>query len=320
MASVTNLRLLARPLFVVVTLGACSPDLTLLNDGSSFGGIDGGGEASTSGGDDSAGGALSGGGPSMAGQTTNMHGGGDGGELNTLGAGGEAGSAGAASVCEPAPETCNAEDDDCNGVIDDGCPSGVTTTYDKDLPALGDSPNGTAFADDCQHGQVLGGVKLRMGAFLAQIQGVCRTAELKLKLGSPLGYTLSLSSEAPLAAHPDTGEDTVTTLSCPTNEALVGVRISEQHATLANEASATVIPVIWISCAKLVLVEQGGQLSVTWKGLKELAPASGSLANGTAWFASTVAPGGLVPTRLHGAASSWIDRGGIGGSRVEIVR
>ena len=67
-------------------------------------------------------------------------------------------------------ETCNAKDDDCNGIVDDGCPGGVTTTFDHDLQLLGDSSSGTAFTDDCNDGEVLSGsVQVRTGALLSQI-------------------------------------------------------------------------------------------------------------------------------------------------------
>ena len=40
------------------------------------------------------------------------------------------------------PETCNAQDDDCNGLIDDACAGSLTTTFDKDFPLIGDSAGG----------------------------------------------------------------------------------------------------------------------------------------------------------------------------------
>ena len=45
-----------------------------------------------------------------------------------------------------------------NGVADEGCPAGIATTFQKDLPLLGDSQGGMSFTDDCKDGEVLGGV------------------------------------------------------------------------------------------------------------------------------------------------------------------
>jgi hypothetical protein len=322
MASVTTLG--AVSILPVAWLLACSPDLRLLSDGGSFGGVDAGGEANGAGAPPSAGG-------SAASDNTGGDGSGDGDPLASAGEGGEAPAGGAGGgtpiggappVCMPSgAETCNGNDDDCNGTVDDGCPGGVTTTFEKDLKALGDSPGGAVFADDCKHGQVLGGVHVRMHSFLAQVQGICRTVLLKPNSSAALGFGVTLNGDSPLAAHPEAGDSTLTKLTCPENEALVGLRISQQHVTLSDSSMATVIPRIWLSCAKLVLLERPDKtLGVAWDGLKELAPASGSIADGTAWFASVQAEQGLVATRLLGASGNWIDRVGFGLSRIEVTK
>jgi hypothetical protein len=307
----------ARPrvtLATLLALASCSPDLSLLNDDVSFGGGDAGGAASSG---SHAG--IAGKAPDAAG--ANAGGAGDDpkpeGGAGPLPEGGtDAGgvpSAGAASVCMPSgAETCNGKDDDCSGVIDEGCPSGVSTTFEKVLPALGDSPGGGVFADDCKHGQVLAGVSVRMGLFLAQVQGICRQVTLALSSSAPLGYGVELSDVAPLEPHPAMNEDTQTQLACPENEAMVGLKVSEQHVTVGDDPSVTIIPRVWVSCAKLTLVKRGDDsLAIAWEGLKELAPASGSI--------SAVAPPGLVATRLHGASGSWVDRVGFGVSKLEVV-
>jgi hypothetical protein len=76
------------------------------------------------------------------------------------------------------------------------------------------------------------------------------------------------------------------------------------------------MPRLGLSCAKLVLTDVAGKLSVTWIGAKELAPASGSIVNGTAWLVSANAPEGLIASRLLGASGSWIDRVGFGAAWV----
>lgn len=324
MAPVTSYEF-ARPrvtLAALLALVSCSPDLSLLSDDVTFGGGDAGGAASggshagvagkpTDAGGDNAGGASDGP-PPEGGAGALPEGGADSGGVP---------SAGAAPVCMPSrAETCNGKDDDCSGAVDEGCPSGVTSTFDKALPALGDSPGGDVFADDCKHGEVLGGLNVRMGAFLAQVQGICREVTLALSSSEPLGYAVQLSDVAPLPPHPTTNEQTQTMLACPDNEAMVGLKVSEQHVTVGDNLSATIIPRVWVSCAKLTLVKrEDDSLAIDWAGLKELAPASGSIADGTAWYASAVAPQGLVATRLHGASGSWVDRVGFGVSKLEVV-
>lgn len=302
-------------------LAACSPDLRLLSDGGSFGGVDTGGEPSSAGmtsssggsagSDDAAGGAA--GDPSTSG--------GEEGVAPLAGGAGDSATGGVGPLCTASgAELCNGDDDDCDGTVDEGCPGGLSTTFEKDLAALGDSPGGAAFADDCGHGQVLGGVHVRMHSFLAQVQGICRSLQLAPSDSAKGGYAITLLDDDALPSHPAAGDSTQTKLACPENEALIALRISQQHVTLSDSSLATVIPRIWLSCAKLVLVEQPGKnASVAWEGLKELAPASGSIADGTAWFASAQAEPGRVATRLLGASGDWIDRLGFGVSRIEVV-
>jgi hypothetical protein len=296
----------------------CSSDSGLFDD-TSFAGVNSGGKAATSpnatGG---TGGEATSGGSSASGTGGNATTGGDSNDMPPS----DGGAAGAPS---PSPcvvtgiESCNAKDDDCNGVVDDGCPGGVTTTFEKDLQLLGDSAGGAAFTDDCQDGELLAGVELTMGAFLSQIRGVCRTISLELSQNAEHGYQVTLGTDHALSAHPATSVDTPTTLSCGAHEAVVGVRLAEQYYGLADSKSVPVISRVWLTCAKLVLTDVAGKLSVTWSGAKELAPASGSIANGTAWLVSANAPEGLVASRLLGASGSWIDRVGFGVSRVGVV-
>jgi hypothetical protein len=217
------------------------------------------------------------------------------------------------------PESCNDRDDDCNGIVDDGCPGGISTTFDKDLALIGDSPGGTAFNDDCKDGEVLSGVSAATGAFLSQIQGICSAMSIARATDAEGGYRISLGNPRPLAAHPETTSDTTTLLACPENEALVGMRIAQQHVTLEGGGVTTVSTRLWLTCAKLVLTTQDGKQAVVWQGAKETSPVSGSMADGTAWFAESKAPEGSVGSRLLGTSGAWVDRIGFGISRLGVV-
>jgi hypothetical protein len=306
------------PTFALLLLAGCSPDLSLLSDQTSFGGVGPAGEAGSS--VSGANGSASNAGGSTiqlggeAGQPTS------GGDTSMPPAdGGAAGAPGPGSCVPSGLEICNGKDDDCNGIVDEGCPGGVTTTFQRDLQLLGDSQGGTAFTDDCKNGEVLGGVDVTMGAFLSQIRGICRTLSLELSSNAVHGYKVKLSADRALSAHPTMSQDTQTHLSCPEDDVLVGVRISQQNYIASNSQSFAVIPRIWLTCAQLVLAERDGALGVTWQGAKELAPASGSIANGTAWFVQASAPDGLVASRLLGASGSWVDRVGFGVSRLDVL-
>lgn len=305
---------------VMALLSGCSGGAGLFDDNVSFGGASSAGASATTGGSNHAGGSLATPGGAAPGGTAP---GGAAGDADG-GASEPPASAGAGGA-EPVPcvatgaETCNGSDDDCNGVVDDGCPSGITTTFAKDLPLLGDSPGGSAFTDDCGDGEVLAGVGVTMGAFLSQIHGLCRPLSLELTQNAEHQYQVKLGDVRALQPHPGASPDWPTRLVCPNDDALVGIRLAQQYYTPSDGNAVAVTSRIWLTCAKLVLKAHGDELAVSWEGAKELAPASGSIANGTAWFASSAAPEGLVGSRLLGTSGSWIDRVGFGVSELKVV-
>jgi hypothetical protein len=228
-------------------------------------------------------------------------------------------SGGSPAPCVPSgAEACNGVDDDCNGISDDGCPSGLGTVFEEDLAAKGDSPGGNVFTDDCADGAVLAGVDVTFDGWLNQVRGVCRKAKLELSSDAASGYKVRLVDDTALAPHPADAQGAITKLTCVADEALVGVRISQQAATVDGN-KYTVIPKVWLSCAKLTLSKQGDAYVVDWEGKREMAPAEGSIANGTAWFAESMIPSGVVATRWLGAADGWVDRIGLGVSKVVVA-
>ncbi len=236
------------------------------------------------------------------------------------GSGGMLASAGAAPVCVPhGSETCNGIDDDCNGVKDDGCPSAVSTVFQKDLATAGDSPGGSPFADDCADGEVLAGLEVGIDSLLSQVRGVCRKVQLQLRADAPGAYNVLLTNDRELAPHPDTTTNTVQKLMCLDNEALIEIHIGEQSASSGGQP-ITIIPKIWLDCAKLTLsAPAAGGYAINWEGKRDMPPLAGSESNGTAYFADSSAATGTVATRLRGFSGSWIDRIGLGVSTLQVV-
>jgi hypothetical protein len=229
--------------------------------------------------------------------------------------GGSGGSGGGAPACTPTGvEHCDGVDNDCNGVVDDGCPSGVSTVFQEDLPTVGDSSGGGAFAESCKDGEALVGLGLAVGGLISQVVGLCGVVHLTLSPNAPAGYAVTLTAGSTLPAHPDTSPDLKQILACPENETIVGLRISQQ-----NNNNQVIIPKIWINCAKLVLSKGSDGYSIDWEGMNQSAPVSGGLANDMAWYEDSGIPALHVATRIIGASGSWIDRIGLGISKLTVA-
>jgi hypothetical protein len=305
---------------LLAALVGCVPDLSGLDEGEDVSGdeLSTGARAGAGGatvGGNGSGGLAGGGAPAVAGNASG------GVAMSGAPSAGTGGAAMDAPKCVPrGAEVCDGEDDDCNGVVDEGCPSGLSTVFDRDLAEIGDSQGGSKFADDCADGSVLTGVALGIDDFLGQVQGVCRKLQLERSASATSGYIVKLVDDAPLAAHPETTDSPVIRASCNENETLVAIRISQQHSTLADGSTIAVIPQVTLSCAKLVVSKQGDDYAMSWEGKREMAPVTGTYADGTAWFAETFVPDGTVATRLGGASGAWIDRLALGVSNVVIAR
>ncbi len=304
-------------------LVACVVDVSSLTSGHAAGGS--AGDAAGSGGDIQLGGAspanVAGGGGASAGASASPAG--TAGQTNVGGSsagGGSTGAAGAAPVCVKHTEICNGLDDDCNGVIDDGCPSALAWTIQGDRPQLGDSTGGSLFGDQCDAGEVLTGLKTAFGQWLDQVRGVCSRMAITADTSkSPFSYKVELNGARELLPHPETTTSAMGELNCPTNQALVGLRVSEQPSDPTLAASSIVLPRIWISCAALTLKGQPGSYTVDWQAPIEFGPLSGAVANDTAWFAKDATPAPQVPVRLTGSSGLWVDRVGLATGSLQVV-
>jgi hypothetical protein len=238
-------------------------------------------------------------------------------------AGPACGSAGMTAYLPTGAEACDGIDDDCNGVVDDGCPGGLSTTYVKDLDLIGDSFGGSPFTADCNAGEVLGGIWFAVGGFITQAKGVCYALELKPADNAVHGFEVSLAKPRELPPHPAnpaTNGDPLEVLSCSPGEVVVGLKLSQQRYTFTSGVEGIITPRAWLTCARLVLKETDGGLTVSWEGPKQIGPVSGGLLNENAnWFVETNATAPLVASRLRGQAGGFIDRLGFGVSELNVV-
>jgi hypothetical protein len=317
-------------LLLSVTLGGCLPNLDYLGDdneaplrdgapaaagtpgtagtatNANVGGVGGGAGAETAAGS----GGTSADAAGSAGQTTN------GGAPIATGAGGAMG--GDAGACVPSgAERCDGADNDCNDVVDEGCPESVSLELESELALIGDSPGGSAFSEDCAEGEALIGVQLAMGAFLSQIQGVCGKLSLTLRTDAA-GYRVIVGAGGTLAPHPETSPDIQAMMRCPANEVLVGLGIAQQNLESAT-GTFVVISEIWVSCAPLSVVQSDSDYYLDWHDAYDFASIVGSMSDDSAWYAYSEVPTGRLATRLNGASGAWIDRLGFGVSNPSVA-
>jgi len=301
------------------SLGACQVDTSNLTAGG--GGVNSAGAAGLVAG---AGGAAGGSAPSggQAGTLSLAGVGGLGGSGGgSAGSGGQAGSAAGSAgssqggsaggpACASVTEVCNGADDNCNGLVDEGCSATVTWTASHDSPTLGESLGGNIFADPCAAGDVLVGYHVGMGTRVNQLGAICRTIAVTPNPGAIPPYQALLGTRHDLDLHPPTVPDTQNTvqeLVCPDGFVVgsVGVvpftadtgekmmlQFSLSCAPLRVEAIATGA-IIDADTTQTIFAEHSPILCVTCSAAQET-PA-------------TIASGQL-PRGVVGAGGDWLDR------------
>ena len=216
-------------------------------------------------------------------------------------------------------EQCNGKDDDCDGLVDEGCPVGFSLVNPSQRPAIGDSPGGVAFADDCADDEVLVGLSVAVGYWLAQVTAVCQKYSLTNSVQVPYQYEITLGARRSLAAHPPSTLRPLTDLSCHSGSVLVGLRISQQHSANGQASDTIVIPQLSITCAEPFLNLAGTQPHVEWMNPVDVGPVTGSFANQQSWYRTDAIGVTELPTGLHGASGSWVDRVGLTASSTSVL-
>jgi hypothetical protein len=221
------------------------------------------------------------------------------------------------------PEICNGIDDNCDGVVDENCPAGLTWDTAAAQPNLGASPGGSPFSDLCNNDEVLTGVKVAISNWVDSVQAVCSEIWLNADDSvSPWQYSIQIGNPRDLPAHPGGSTSPHQDLPCPDNQMIVGLKISQQDAAVASgttTSTAAVVPKIWVLCATPVLALDATPPGVHWKGWTEIGPATGAAAGNGATFPFDGLVNPNVVVGLQGMAGQWIDQVGVAASGLSVT-
>jgi hypothetical protein len=285
------------------------------------------GQAGAAGSGDAGGNPNAGDGSNSSGQTSRGGGGanvGGAGGVATGGAGsggvtsiGQAGEAGAACV----PEICNGADDDCNQVVDNGCPGsflrGAATAGD----VIGDVTGGSAFSETCANDELVVGLQVAFSNWLDQVTVKCQQFSLSVdKKSTPYQYSVGFGASHLLNTHPPTTNDSLQTLNCPSGKVLVGLAIAEQHTSPAFTPDYLVVTQISATCADLVLNLSAATPALEWQNPTDIGPLSGTLYAAASAMPQTVTlTSDQIAVGYHGSSGVWVDRMGPIVSTVQVV-
>ena len=246
--------------------------------------------------------------------------------------GGTGGSSGGASFQDMAgmsgeagdgcdPEICNGLDDDCDHVVDNGCPASFQRGAATPGNTLGDSTGGGAYSETCGNNEVLVGIQVAFSNWLDQITFECQAFSLGVsKKTIPYQYSVELGATHFLNAHPATTNDSLQLLTCPAGKILVGLALAEQH-TLPNfTPDYIVITSVSGTCADLVLDLSADPPKLRWSGPASIGALTGTLYDNTlATSLSTTLTNDQIAVGFQGDDGLWVDRVGPTVSSVQVL-
>jgi hypothetical protein len=184
--------------------------------------------------------------------------------------------------CNSTPEICNGLDDDCDGVVDNGCPIDqaiIGTSLNATLgPLFGSLTQGSAvrFSAPCPDGQQIIGLTGNDGAAIDALGvkcGILRVREDRSTI--PYGYSVTIEAGDSFAQQGGAGgvaQGIDGTLGCRVNEVVTlieawspdvtGTCPSNYCATGGSKATCTTIEGLAVACASYAIAGRPGSFSL----------------------------------------------------------
>ncbi len=199
----------------------------------------------------------------------------------------------------PGPETYNALDDDCDGIVDDGCPQpgSLGISFNRTWGPFGGSGGG-GFGDNCPPGQALVGLAGAYGGNIDRLYAHCGNLVVReSRASTPFTYSVGVDPGSDLSVH---GMNFTTSydLRCPADTVVIDVDVQ-------GDSSVTAVT---IRCAALVLGGSIGAYTLTRGGAVSSFSVTGS-GGGSTRSTSSVAPG--VISGIFGQSGFWMDALGL---------
>lgn len=176
--------------------------------------------------------------------------------LKSVPAAGDAGQPDAPSECHPQVETCNGADDDCDGPVDEGCPSGPLTLVGVYRSGVFGSAADKMWDGACPDGALLSGFDLYGTTSVRGLRPLCTTFSVEEDRGvTPFAFRL-IASEAKV--QPGFGDlsGEQTTIKCSGGSAIVSL----------EGRSGSQIDSLFFHCAVPQLVRNGPGYDVSLSG------------------------------------------------------
>ncbi len=194
-------------------------------------------------------------------------------------------------------ELCQDFDDDCDGVVDDGCPRSIDACCATTTGGAGGT-SGSPFVDPCPMGAALIGIAGRASARIDQIQPICATWRFLEDGTVTPEHVFSIERGLPIvgATHGASGASDFDD-RCGENEFVIGV---DGYADLSLEQ-------ISLRCGRLSIRRGGG---FSWQLVLEPSGTTPTRGGGGVMdmpFGSDCGPNGLV-TGIEGRAGTFVTR------------